>query len=249
MEGGFYIYAIVATDAPTVLEQAGIDRSGEAVETLPQGGIAAIVSRCSEDRYEVTRANTIAHQRVMETAMKRWAILPVRFGTIAESREQIIEKLLIPRYQEFHELLGVMTGKVELGLKVLWTDVQGIFSELVEENNEIRVARTRSKHYKPSAPADAIRLGEMVKNALDRKREKEARYILRCFDGVWFDRRVNDVFGDAMILNASFLVETQREEEFDRRVETLAGEMNGRVRLKYVGPIPPFNFVEIVVTW
>lgn len=247
MEGGFYIYAIAATGTPVILDAAGIDGNSQPVETLPQDDTAVIVSCCNADRYEVTRANTIAHQRVMEEAMKRWTILPVRFDTIAESREQIIEKLLVPRHQEFRELLDVMAGKVELGLKVLWTDMPGIFAELVEENHDIKIARARKQA--PAAPADAVRLGEMVKNALDHKRAREARQFLRRFDGLWVDRKVNDLFGDPMILNASFLVESRREEEFDQRVDALGGEMNGRVRLKYVGPIPPANFVEIVVTW
>ncbi len=247
MEGGFYIYAMAATDMSIVLDVDGIDWNGEPVETLPQGDMAAIVSCCNADRYDVTRANTVAHQRVMEMAMKRWTILPVRFCTIAESREQIIEKLLIPRRQEFRELLDVVAGKVELGLKVLWTDMEAIFAEIVEENPDIKAARARK--VAPSTPAHAVSLGEMVKNALDRKKMRESRQFLRRFDGLWFDRRVNDVFGDSMIVNASFLVKSQREEEFDRCVETVDAEMNGRVKLKYVGPVPPCNFVEIVVTW
>jgi len=214
---------------------------------LPQGAIAAIASRCQADRYDVSRANTVAHQRVMEAAMTRWTILPVRFDCIADERRKITDKLLIPRRQEFRPLLDKMAGKVELGLKALWTDMPAIFAEIVEENPDIKVARGTKRA--TATPADGVRLGEMVKNALERKKAKEARHILRRFDGHWCDRRVNDVFGDPMILNASFLVESRREEEFDRCVEALASETNGRVRLKYVGPIPPLNFVEIVVTW
>ncbi|MCK4376492.1 MAG: GvpL/GvpF family gas vesicle protein [Candidatus Brocadiae bacterium] len=247
MEGGFYIYAIAAAGASTVLDAAAIGAEAEQVETLPRGDIAAIVSRCRADRYEVTRANTLAHQRVMETAMESWPILPVRFDTIAESTEQIIENLLVPRHREFRELLDVMAGKVELGLKVLWADMSSIFAEIVEENHDIKAARSRK--LAPRALPDAVRLGEIVKNALDRKKAREARRILRCLDRLWFDRKVNDVFGDSMILNAAFLVESEREGEFDRSVDILADDMNGRVRLKYVGPIPPCNFVEIVVTW
>jgi len=47
----------------------------------------------------------------------------------------------------------------------------------------------------------------------------------------------------------AFLVETEREAEFDRRVEALGDAVDGRLRVKYVGPVPPSNFVEIVVTW
>ena len=72
MEGGFYIYAIAAADAAVTLDAAGIGENDATVQTLPQGDIAAVVSRCAADRYEVTRANALAHQRVMEAAMTRW---------------------------------------------------------------------------------------------------------------------------------------------------------------------------------
>lgn len=245
MAGGFYIYAIAATDASAVVDAVGIDGNGEPIATLVQGDIAAIISRCSADRYEVARANVVAHQRVMEEVIKRWTILPVRFNTIADSREQIIERLLILRRQEFRDLLNQMAGKVELGLKALWTDMSRIFAEIVEENREIRAARTGKRT--AATPADVVRLGEMVKNALEGKKEREAKQILRRFDGLWFDRRVNDVFGDPMFLNASFLVANEREKEFDRSLDM--GEVNRRVRLRYVGPMPPTSFVEIVVTW
>lgn len=247
MPGGFYIYAIAGTSTAGVLNAESIDGNGEPVETLPQGDIAAIVCRCHADQYEVTRANMVAHQRVMEAAMKRWPILPVRFDTIAENREKIVEKLLAARHEEFRDLLDLMAGKAELGLKALWTDMPGIFEEVVEENRGIKEARNKKRQ--AVAPADAVRLGEMVKNALERKKKMEARRILRRFDGVWSDRKVNDVFGDPMVLNAAFLVENEREEEFDKRVEGLADETDGRIRVRYVGPIPPCNFVEIVVTW
>ena len=247
MAGGFYVYAIAACGAPAVIETTGIDGNGEPVEMLVRGETAAVASRCSSDRYEVTRANVLAHQRVMEEAMERWTILPVRFDTIADSREHIAEKLLIPRSRELRELLEVMAGKVELGLKALWTDMPAVFAGIVEENPEIAAARNRKDGR--NAQANAFRVGEMVKHALDRKRDREAGRILERFDGLWSERKVNSVFGDSMVLNAAFLVESRCETEFDQRVEALAGECSGQMRLKYVGPIPPCNFVEIVVTW
>ncbi len=247
MEGGFYLYAIAGTAESAVLDVPGIDGNGDQVEMLPHGDIAAIISRCKADRYDVARANMIAHQRVMEAAMARWPMLPVRFGCIADQRDQIVEKVLLARHGELCDLLEVVADKAELGLKALWADMPAIFAEIVDENPRIKAARNSRRA--AVTPAEGVHLGTMVKNALERKKAREARHILRRFDGHWCDRKVNDVFGDTMILNASFLVERRHEQEFDGGVEALEGETNGRVRLKYVGPIPPLNFVEIVVTW
>ncbi len=52
-----------------------------------------------------------------------------------------------------------------------------------------------------------------------------------------------------MIINAAFLVEKEKEEAFDTAVEKISQQYADKMNLKYVGPIPPCNFVEIVVQW
>ena len=54
-----------------------------------------------------------------------------------------------------------------------------------------------------------------------------------------------------MVVNAAFLVDRgrEREEEFDRQVRKLDEELGHRCLFKYVGPVPPYNFVNIVVNW
>jgi len=63
------------------------------------------------------------------------------------------------------------------------------------------------------------------------------------------DTRRNNVYGEMMVLNAAFLVEKAREPEFDAAIQALDGEMNNLMTFKYVGPLPPFNFVDLVISW
>jgi hypothetical protein len=48
-----------------------------------------------------------------------------------------------------------------------------------------------------------------------------------------------------MVLNAAFLVEREREGVFDAAVSAIAERNAARLMLKYVGPLPPFNFVDL----
>jgi hypothetical protein len=50
-----------------------------------------------------------------------------------------------------------------------------------------------------------------------------------------------------MILNAAFLINNEKETEFDREVNELADKYGDRVVFKYVGTLPPFNFVNLVI--
>jgi hypothetical protein len=46
-------------------------------------------------------------------------------------------------------------------------------------------------------------------------------------------------------MNAAFLVEREREGEFDSAVNKIARKYGQRLKFKYTGPWPPYNFVNI----
>jgi len=186
---------------------------------------------------------------VLEEVMREFTILPVRFGTVAPSAEAIQEKVLKRRFGEFHGLLQEMEGRVELGLKAFWYE-EGIFQEVVEENPSIRRLRD-SLMGRPAEETyyDRIRLGEMVENAMWKKRDGDAEKILTPLRPLVYKTRANKVVTDRMVLNAAFLVDEARQAEFDAAVKRLDEEMGKRFIFKYVGPVPPYNFVNIVVTW
>lgn len=52
-------------------------------------------------------------------------------------------------------------------------------------------------------------------------------------------------FMNRMLLNASFLVELSRVDEFSRQVEELEKKYSDAVKIQYTGPWPPYNFVSV----
>jgi len=52
-----------------------------------------------------------------------------------------------------------------------------------------------------------------------------------------------------MVLNGAFLVDAAKESDFDEAVQSLDQDFGDRLMFKYVGPVPPYNFVNIVVNW
>ncbi|MCF8131283.1 MAG: GvpL/GvpF family gas vesicle protein [Deltaproteobacteria bacterium] len=246
---GQYIYAIIETDREVNFGPMGIGKEKGDVYTTVHNGIGAVISDSPVIQYPVTRANTMAHQSVMETVMKEYPMLPVRFGTVSEGLDPIRKKLLKERQGELIETLTYMRGKIELGLKAIWKDMQPVFHEIVNQNKEIGRLRDRLLKRRGGAQRDQVRLGEMVKRALENWKEQKGNAILQLLDGLWVEQKLNSHFGDQMIMNAAFLVEKEKEEAFDEAVEKISRKYAGRMSLKYVGPIPPCNFVEIVVQW
>jgi hypothetical protein len=59
--------------------------------------------------------------------------------------------------------------------------------------------------------------------------------------------KTNNPYGELMIINAAFLVEKEKEAEFDHQVQELSNKYGEKVNFKFVGTLPPFNFVNLVI--
>jgi hypothetical protein len=248
MSEGYYLYGIIGTDEAKNFGTMGIGGRKDMVSTISYEDVSAIVSRTPVIRYDLSRENLLAHQRVIEEVMKEFTVLPVRFCTIAESAEDI-RGVLRKRHSEFKGLLRDMDNKVELGVKVLWRDIKAVFSEIGEEGNIKKLKEKIGLMPLDRSQSERIALGKMVQKALEVKKEREAEGILDILRPLAVETKLNKVHGDSMVLNAAFLVDGGRVRDFDGKISELSAMKNGRMIFKYVGPVPPFNFVNIVVEW
>jgi len=248
---GQYIYGIIAANQRREFGPIGIGARGDVVYTLPYRNLAAIVSTSPIVKYPVTRDNSMAHAKVLEKAMEEYTILPVRYCTIAEKEEAVVEKVLKNRYQEFIDLLREMEGKVELGVRVRWTDLDAIFAEVVEENKDIKAIKKAllSERNEQKKYAGTIKIGQLVQKALEEKKKREAGELLEALRPLSLECKENQFYGDMNLVNAAFLVAQEKEREFDRKMQELEKVYGERKKLKYIGPVAPYNFVEVVVNW
>ena len=259
MEEGKYIYCIINESKKKNFGLPGIGERGDEVYTCCNGELAAVISNSPVKKFPINRKHTMAHQKVMEELMKNYTVLPVRFSTIAEAKdgvspeERIRERVLRERGEEFRELFAYMADKVEIGIKALWTDMKAVYAEIVEENSEIKLLRQKLMG-KPTHKTHSGRagLGEMVMNALNAKHDRLASKIMQALKKYSVDSKKTKLFGDNMIMNGAFLVQEEQVPNFDKCIEILdkkIGEKGIGIKFKYVGPVPPCNFVEIVINW
>lgn len=253
MVAGKYLYCVIRAREPRVFPGATpVGSTAGPVYSIPHGGLALVVSDTSVQQYEHTRATLLAHERVQERVMQEYTILPVRFGTVADGEHASaqIRHLLEKRREEFERLLEEMEGKAEFGIKGMWKDERAVIEKVVAQHEPIR--RLRHRLMGKSAEAthfERIRLGEMIKEALDRKRASIAARIMAPLRSLAPRSVENALLGERMVVNAAFLVERAREQEFDETVSRLASEFEDLVTLRYIGPAPPYNFVNITVSW
>jgi hypothetical protein len=217
------------------------------VTTIAYRDLSTVVSSVPMSKYVVSKEIMLDHEKVIEAVMKDYTVLPVRFYTVAPNAEEI-RSLLRRRYQEFKKLLRELDNKVELGLKALWKDMDAIFKEIVGENEENKVARDKVMAGSgEDIGQDKAAISRRIKLALEEKKAKEREALLQPLRKVSSDFCLNIIHGDDMIMNAVFLVDRDREKEFDSCVKELGVHYGDGIEFKYVGPVPPYSFVNIVV--
>jgi hypothetical protein len=215
----------------------------DGIYTIRYRDIAAVVRDAPLPAPPPTRQALVEHFQLLEQIMAAKTMIPVGFGTIAGSDEQVAQSLLAPRYEEWQALLTRLAGKVELGLKVRWREMKTIFAEVVAGHESIRALRDRAA-LRPHAQTyhERIEIGRLVAEALSEKKRQEAEQILQALAPLAVETHRGKLLGDDMILNAAFLVQRRREAELDEAVSRLAQQQGERLIFRYVGPAPPFSF-------
>ena len=244
MTDGKYLYCIIKEKKPREFNVLGIE--GGRVYLISQGELSVVVSDAEIKEYPISRENTLTHQKVIEEVMKEYDVLPMSFGTIAESEKDIKKKILKPRAKEFLNALGKIKGKVELNLKAIWLDMSSVFQEIIKENKEIQIAKNETSKISGIRRTNfAIEIGKIVASALEEKKEREAGEILKPLKKIAEDFKENKAQLDQIIFNTAFLVSKEKEKEFDKEVSILGKRYSGRIKFLYVGRLPPFNFLEL----
>jgi Gas vesicle synthesis protein GvpL/GvpF len=241
---GRYVYGVIGALPLETMIKSTLGSAGAEVYAVDYGDIAAVVSRTPIFIFDPTRDHALAHEHVIETVMKTHTIIPVSFGTVFRTDEDV-RAVLRSIYPTLKKVLKEMSGKVEFGLKVTW-DRDRIIEELKRGHDEIRRFHQEVTHKRlQSAYFARMQLGRMIDKALA---ELAASYIQTIYDGlrsVAVASRDNKPIGDKMILNAAFLVAGNREAEFDATVNRVAHKLGDRLHFKTTGPWPPYNFVNI----
>ena len=239
---GRYVYCIIRSTTPLKFGAIGMDETWPDVYTINYKDMAAVVSDVPIAPLDSTRENVLAHERVNETVMRDHTVIPMSFGTIFKTRDDIVQ-LLRSAYDAFGDVLSKMRDKMEFGLKVLW-DRDSIVKDIEDEDEGIHRLKNEIALQKGSTYFARMQYGRAIDAALQSRSERYGSEILDRLRDVAVASRINKPIGDKMIMNAAFLVSRDQEAAFDSRVKSIAAE-HDKLTFKYTGPWPPYNFVNI----
>ncbi|MBU1121151.1 MAG: GvpL/GvpF family gas vesicle protein [Candidatus Omnitrophica bacterium] len=261
-----YIYCIITAGRNEKFDLSIAGMEGAIVYPVSFDGVTAMVSSCGLKEYPVSRQNLLTHEKVIEEVMRKYTVVPVRFGTIAVSEEKV-KKILEKEGGKFKDLLEFLEGKKELGLKAIFSakgetsphsprgEAEGsggkevfIYEEILQEYPDIKALKEKIQKLPPvKTHYQRMEIGKMVESALEKKKDFYKEDILKSLSSLADKFKINKVYGERMILNVAFLVEEANEKEFDRQVNALDEKYGDKIKFKYVGWVPPFNFVDLAI--
>ncbi len=239
-----YVFGIVPAGASVPAPDDAGPAAG--LRLVEVGDVAALVGSTPADRALGRAADLLAHDRVLaEVVAAGTPVLPMRFGAVVTDEGAVEHELLGAHHDHFVEVLDRLRGRVQYTVNVRY-EQDTVLRQVLEEHPEIARLRDADSRSESRAAFDRrLRLGELVVRALERLRPTDVAAVLQDL-GDDLDFRARHPSSPDEVLDAAFLVETARAEEFEDRVEDLARRHAGRLRVRLVGPSPAYDFVEDV---
>lgn len=230
-----YVVGIVA--AGTQLPDSDSAAPFTRLRLVESGALAAVVVTPPADRSLGRAQDLLAHDRLLaELVAAGTPVVPLRFGTVMSDDDQVVSEVLDASLEA---LLAEVTDRVQYTVKVRF-EQDAVLSELLREEPEIR--RLRELAGTQESFDVKLRLGQLVVEALDRRRPAVADDIVREL-GDEVAMRLHETSAPEDVLSAAFLVERGRIEAFEAQVERVAEHHAGLLRVRLVGPTAAYDFV------
>ncbi|HEY1348236.1 MAG TPA: GvpL/GvpF family gas vesicle protein [Ktedonobacteraceae bacterium] len=245
---GIYIYGIIPASGPGDFGDIGIGDCR--VRTIVCGQVAAVCSESPLVVYETlarerTVRDLVVHQRVIEKVMSACTILPVKFGTMVTS-EQEVGDFLHEGSVLLAATLAEMQGQVELDVIASW-ELSRVLPQLYRKNRQLQEKQQEiAQSSQGVGLEEKVALGKLVSQALAEHRAHYRQQLLQVLARAATDTCLHGVVGDDMILNAAFLLQSRRQERFHELVQGLDQRLEDALNFRVVGPLPPYSFATIL---
>jgi hypothetical protein len=241
VDAAVYVYGVSPKRSYDSASLSGVDVE---IETVEHDGLVALTSPLHNGT--LTARDVRAHWRVLERVFDHATVLPMRFGTVMESREAVRDRLLAPNSDRLSDLLAQMDGLVQLNVKGRY-DEELLLREIVKRSPAIARLRDRVRAPGTGTPAQQIQLGGLVNAEIERYRDADTHAALRGLEQLAVSARAEQV-NHPNAFDLAFLVERPREADFGGGVARLREDLGERVEIRYLGPLPPFSFAQADLT-
>jgi hypothetical protein len=228
------------------------------VELIEHGELAAIASRVSLDEFGEDqlreRLNDVrwleelarAHEAVLDEALARLTVVPMRLCTIYRGEEQV-EEMLADEHEVFADALARLEGRAEWGVKLIAEPDALERAAAGEAAGDDESALSPGAAYMQGRSREARTREELDRIAgewAEEVHERLARLATEALVNPVQNPEVSGHVGD-MLLNGVYLVPDDDVDELRAEAEALAREFEPRAAsVELTGPWPAYNFVK-----
>jgi hypothetical protein len=246
-----YIYGILNSDKELFFGPRGVTACEE-VYTVPYQDISAVVSDSETLDYTHMRKDRLAmllvrHQKAIETIMGLGhTIIPMRLGTFAKDIEEV-RCVLACGHSIIKDIFTKISNMIEIDITATLGDFNAVLKK-AGEDEEIKEFKERLlANPKAMTMDDQMKIGLMVKDALDKIREGYSNKIQTALKSVSHDFKAHELMDDKMVANIAFLISKNKHKDFEMKVEGLNTEFNEKLNFRCVGPLPPYSFYTLEI--
>lgn len=246
-EGELFVYGIlpardVEAGSAAAAALSGLD--GRPVEFVRSGALATAVSVVDPDRRPGRRADLLAYQSVLDGLARIGPVAPIRFGSVMPDADTVVDELLAPDEGYFVDLLERLRGRRQFNLRVTPVE-EAALGELVAADPEIRRLRELTRGLPEEVSyRDRVRLGELVAHGLEQQSAQDADMVLGLVVPLADDYLVRNPPSATEVVDVALLVDAARSDDLVDALEQYAEAWHQRLRLRLVGPLAPYDFVE-----
>ena len=240
-----YIYGIIEASEEKLFDLCGF-AAYEEVYTIPYQDISAVVSDSEFVDYTSFPKDQVAryllkHQQVIEKVIDSYTLIPMRLGTYAFNIEEVKE-ILCKGYMKFKDIFRKIDNKIEIDVVATWNDLNSVIKEIGEKQEIKELKEKMMSKTEGISVEDQIKVGSLIKNILNAKREKISSEVKSVLEGVSIDLKMHDLMDDRMIFNAAFLIDKDKKSRFEKELDRLNESYDGELDFRCISPLPPYSF-------
>ncbi len=250
MKNGIYVYGVIKTSAPQEFGKIGIGDKSSQVITIGFKDLAAVVSNSPFMVYdslakEKTVKDLVTHQFVIEKVMEGSTIIPVKFGTMVETEDEVI-KFMEKGYFVLRNALRKMEGKIELDVVASWK-LPKILAMIYSHDRRVQKKQQEIALKGDKATVeDKVALGKLIEQALNTRKVRNRYLILQTLKKEAKEICLHGLTSDEMVFNAAFLIKAHDKEKFYKTVDKLDQGFEDTLNFRLVGPLPSYSFSTIL---
>lgn len=236
-----YVYGIVPVDTDVPEGLSGTD--GGELSLIRHDELAAVVSEIFTDRPLGTREDLLAHERVVESLAAETTVLPLRFGAVVRTADAVTDELMAPYHDWFAGVLTDLADRMEFIIFGTYVRDTVLREVLTEEPEVLRLRESVRQMSEDAGYYERIRLGELIVQALEGKRETDNAALAQAIAPHAVAVAPRQPVGEDTAADVAFLVSDAERRQFEHAVEDLGSRWAGRIRLRMLGPLAPYDFV------